>query len=65
MPLRPAPERAFAAELAELAWLAAPGDSAVARVRQRVFSVRADAAPSTMAQGIFRWAAQEAQQEAQ
>jgi glyoxylase-like metal-dependent hydrolase (beta-lactamase superfamily II) len=47
----------LAGHLAELAWLAAPGDSGIARARQRVFSVRADAATSTMAQGIFRWAA--------
>jgi alkyl sulfatase BDS1-like metallo-beta-lactamase superfamily hydrolase len=49
----------LAGHLAELAWLAAPGDSAIARARQRVFSVRADAATSTMARGIFRWAADE------
>ncbi|HEX3922336.1 MAG TPA: alkyl sulfatase dimerization domain-containing protein [Streptosporangiaceae bacterium] len=47
----------LAGHLAELAWLAAPGDSAIARARQRVLSVRADAATSTMTRGIFRWAA--------
>jgi len=47
----------LAGHLAELAWLAAPGRQRHPRARQRVFSARADAATSTMAQGIFRWAA--------
>jgi glyoxylase-like metal-dependent hydrolase (beta-lactamase superfamily II) len=51
----------LAGHLAELAWLAAPGDTAIAAARQRVYSARADAATSTMARGIFRWAASEAQ----
>jgi alkyl sulfatase BDS1-like metallo-beta-lactamase superfamily hydrolase len=50
-----------AGHLAELAWLAAPDDSAIAQTRHRVFSARADAATSTMARGIFGWAAREAQ----
>ncbi len=49
----------LAGHLAELAWLAAPDDSAIAGVRRRVFAARADAATSTMARGIFRWAADE------
>ncbi|GEM_PF-19286 len=49
----------LACHLAELAWLADPGDPAIARVRHDVFAARADAATSTMATGIFRWAAQE------
>jgi glyoxylase-like metal-dependent hydrolase (beta-lactamase superfamily II) len=49
----------LAGHLAELAWLAAPGDTAIAAARHRVFSARADAATSTMARGIFRWAARE------
>jgi hypothetical protein len=49
----------LAGHLAELAWLAAPEDSATARVRQRVFSVRAEASTSTMTKGVFRWAAEE------
>ena len=49
----------LAGHLAELAWLAAPGDEAVGRVRQHVFSMRADRATSTMAAGVFRWAANE------
>jgi glyoxylase-like metal-dependent hydrolase (beta-lactamase superfamily II) len=51
----------LAGHLAELAWLAAPGDTAIAAARHRVFSARADAATSTMARGIFRWAADETQ----
>jgi hypothetical protein len=49
----------LAGHLAELAWLAAPGDPEVAQVRQRVFSRRADKATSTMAKGVFRWTADE------
>ena len=49
----------LAGHLAELAWLAAPQDAGIAHVRQQVCTVRADAATSTMARGIFRWAAQE------
>jgi glyoxylase-like metal-dependent hydrolase (beta-lactamase superfamily II) len=51
----------LAGHLAELARLAAPGDTAIADVHRRVFAARADAATSTMARGIFRWAAQEGQ----
>jgi alkyl sulfatase BDS1-like metallo-beta-lactamase superfamily hydrolase len=89
--LKPAPERALAAELAELAggagaladraldlleegseralrlaghlaelaWLAAPDDAGVQRARREVFTARADAATSTMARGVFGWAARE------
>jgi alkyl sulfatase-like protein len=49
----------LAGHLAELAWLAAPGDLGIGRVRHEVFSARADTATSTMAAGVFRWAAQE------
>jgi hypothetical protein len=48
-----------AAHLAELAWLAAPGDRQVAEARHRVFTIRADRATSTMSTGVFRWAATE------
>jgi glyoxylase-like metal-dependent hydrolase (beta-lactamase superfamily II) len=48
-----------AGHLAELAWLAAPDDPAVAEARHRVFGIRADRATSTMAAGVFRWAANE------
>jgi len=47
----------LAGHLAELARLAAPGDGAIGEIHRRVFSARADAATSTMAQGVFRWAA--------
>lgn len=49
----------LAGHLAELAWLAAPADREIAAVRHRVFSARADGATSTMARGVFRWAASE------
>lgn len=49
----------LASHLAELAWLAAPGDGAVGEARRRVFTARAAAATSTMAKGVFRWAARE------
>ncbi len=49
----------LACHLAELAWLAAPGDPAVGEVRRTVFTARADVATSTMARGVFRWAARE------
>jgi glyoxylase-like metal-dependent hydrolase (beta-lactamase superfamily II) len=49
----------LAGHLAELAWLAGPGDPAIAQARQHVFSLRADKATSTMATGVFRWAAAE------
>jgi glyoxylase-like metal-dependent hydrolase (beta-lactamase superfamily II) len=49
----------LAGHLAELAWLADPGDQGIAQVRQQVFTARADAATSTMATGVFRWAARE------
>jgi hypothetical protein len=49
----------LAGHLAELAWLAAPDDPAVQDVRRTVFTRRADAASSTMAHGVFSWAARE------
>ncbi len=54
-------ERALrlAGHLAELAWLAAPDDPGVQEVRRTVFTRRADAASSTMAHGVFSWAARE------
>ncbi len=48
-----------AAHLAELAALAAPTDPGVRRVRARVFTLCAEAATSTMAKGVFNWAARE------
>jgi glyoxylase-like metal-dependent hydrolase (beta-lactamase superfamily II) len=49
----------LAGHLAELAWLAAPDDPAIGQVRRQICTVRADAATSTMAAGVFRWAARE------
>ena len=49
----------LAGHLAELAWLAAPEDPGVQLVRRTVFTRRADAASSTMAHGVFSWAARE------
>ena len=49
----------LAGHLAELAWLAAPGDPAIAEVRRAVNVSRVEAATSTMAKGIFGWAARE------
>ncbi len=45
--------------LAELAWLASPTDPVVAEARRKVFTARAESATSTMARGIFTWAARE------
>ncbi|MFI1168883.1 alkyl sulfatase dimerization domain-containing protein [Streptomyces sp. NPDC020801] len=52
-------ELRLAAHLAEAAALAAPGDRAVARVRAEVYGRRARTEPSTMARGVFAWAAAE------
>jgi glyoxylase-like metal-dependent hydrolase (beta-lactamase superfamily II) len=49
----------LAGHLAELAALAAPDDAGVHRVRAEVFGRRAEAERSTMAKGVFRWAAAE------
>jgi alkyl sulfatase BDS1-like metallo-beta-lactamase superfamily hydrolase len=49
----------LAGHLAELAALAAPEDAGVHRVRAAVFEARAAAETSTMARGIFGWAARE------
>ena len=47
----------LAGHLAEMAWLADPSDPAIADARQRVFTTRAEHATSTMAKGVFNWAA--------
>src|SRR5580698_988546 len=49
----------LAGHLAELAWQAAPADAAVREARHRVFTIRAEQATSTMASGVYRWAASE------
>jgi glyoxylase-like metal-dependent hydrolase (beta-lactamase superfamily II) len=50
-------ELRLAAHLAELAALAAPSDPGVHRVRKEVFARCANRATSTMAKGVFTWAA--------
>ena len=49
----------LAGHLAEMAALAAPADTAVHAVRAEVFERRVAAATSTMAKGVFAWAASE------
>ncbi|MHB8438619.1 MAG: alkyl sulfatase dimerization domain-containing protein [Acidimicrobiales bacterium] len=49
----------LAGHLAELASLAAPEDPGVQRARAAVFSTRAARSTSTMATGVFNWAARE------
>ena len=49
----------LAGHLAETAWLADPGDPGIQRARQLVYAARAERATSTMARGVFRWAARE------
>jgi alkyl sulfatase BDS1-like metallo-beta-lactamase superfamily hydrolase len=50
---------ALACHLAETAWLAAPGDEAIAKVRSDVYAARAAAETSLMARGVFRTASKE------
>ncbi|MFD5208633.1 alkyl sulfatase dimerization domain-containing protein [Streptomyces anulatus] len=52
-------ELRLAAHLAESAALAAPADREVARIRAEVFAHRAARETSTMARGVFNWAAAE------
>jgi alkyl sulfatase BDS1-like metallo-beta-lactamase superfamily hydrolase len=52
----------LAGHLVELAALAAPGDVDAHAARAEVFGARASAAASTMAQGVFRWAATESRE---
>ena len=49
----------LAGHLAEHAWLARPDDEGVQRARHEVFAARAARATSTMARGVFTWAANE------
>jgi alkyl sulfatase BDS1-like metallo-beta-lactamase superfamily hydrolase len=49
----------LAGHLSELAWLAAPDDPAIRETRRAVFSRRSELATSTMATGVFAWAARE------
>ncbi|MGH9096866.1 MAG: hypothetical protein ACRDWB_05530, partial [Acidimicrobiales bacterium] len=52
----------LAGHLAELAWLVDPADPGIRRIRQQVYEARAAAATSTMAHGVFSWAARESDQ---
>jgi alkyl sulfatase BDS1-like metallo-beta-lactamase superfamily hydrolase len=47
----------LAAHLAEAAAIAAPGDDDVGSIRAEIYSRRAGEEPSTMARGVFGWAA--------
>jgi alkyl sulfatase BDS1-like metallo-beta-lactamase superfamily hydrolase len=49
----------LAGHLVEHAWLANPHDTAVQAARQRIFAARAERSTSTMARGVFNWAANE------
>jgi alkyl sulfatase BDS1-like metallo-beta-lactamase superfamily hydrolase len=60
--LSDAGDHRLAGHLAELAAQAAPHDQGVHRVRATVFGRRAEAERSTMAIGVFRWAASESGQ---
>lgn len=53
----------LAGHLIETAWLAAPEDTAIQALRQRVFQTRAERATSTMARGVFNWAVRESRGE--
>lgn len=54
----------LAGHLAEMAALAAPDDAGVHRVRAEVFAARAANELSTMAKGVFTWAAAESERRA-
>jgi alkyl sulfatase BDS1-like metallo-beta-lactamase superfamily hydrolase len=55
----------LAGHLAEIASLAAPSDAGVHRVRAEVFAKRAEFESSTMAKGVFAWAASESRKRAE
>jgi alkyl sulfatase BDS1-like metallo-beta-lactamase superfamily hydrolase len=55
----------LAGHLAEMAALAAPDDAAVHGARAEVFERRVEAEASTMAKGIFSWAASESRERAE
>lgn len=54
----------LAGHLAELASLAAPHDAGIQRARAAVFAARAEHSTSTMAKGVFNWAARESSERA-
>ena len=49
----------LAGHLVEIAWLSSPHDPGVQRARNRVFTARSEMSTSTMAKGVFSWAARE------
>jgi len=49
----------LAGHIIEYAWLADPSDDAVSQARQIIFTLRAEHATSTMAKGVYNWAARE------
>jgi|SRR5580704_8583086 alkyl sulfatase BDS1-like metallo-beta-lactamase superfamily hydrolase len=53
----------LACHLAEAAWLAAPDDDGIARIRSRIYAERSNAEASLMARGIFTAAAEETKKE--
>jgi alkyl sulfatase BDS1-like metallo-beta-lactamase superfamily hydrolase len=57
-------ELRLAGHLVELAALAAPDDASVHAARTEVFQRRVDAERSTMAKGVFAWAAKESRDKA-
>jgi alkyl sulfatase BDS1-like metallo-beta-lactamase superfamily hydrolase len=52
---------ALACHLAEMAWLAAPADEGIAKVRTAVYASRAAAEISLMSRGVYRAAARESE----
>jgi glyoxylase-like metal-dependent hydrolase (beta-lactamase superfamily II) len=59
-PVRAFPtELRLAGQLAEMALRASPGDGGICAAHKEVFSLMAAVATSTMAKGIYRWAASE------
>ncbi|MFZ0668216.1 MAG: alkyl sulfatase dimerization domain-containing protein [Acidimicrobiales bacterium] len=61
---RPFPsELRLAGHLAELAVQAAPGDPGIRQIHCEVFATMAQAATSTMAKGIYRWASTQSKKE--
>lgn len=54
-------DQRLAGHLAELASQAAPDDAGIQRARATVFSTRAESEASTMAKGVFSWAARESE----
>jgi alkyl sulfatase BDS1-like metallo-beta-lactamase superfamily hydrolase len=55
----------LAGHLAEIAALAAPDDAGVHQVRAEVFGARAQVEASTMAKGVFAWAASESRKKSE